>query len=209
MKTSTPWRALLIGCVSCLLALPSFGANSEINQTATLAASPEPDWPQWRGPRRDGICDERGLLGAWPEGGPRLLWNTIGLGKGYSAPIIIKDRIYLAGDFENELRVFALDLQGNRIWTATNGQPWKQPYPGARASAVYANGRVYHLNAHGRVACYQADNGKEVWAVQVRERFGGKVNTWAYSECLLVDGSRLIVTPGGTKALMADRKSVV
>jgi outer membrane protein assembly factor BamB len=68
---------------------------------------------------------------------------------------------------------------------------------------------VYHLNAHGRVACFDAATGKELWAVDVLERFGGKNITWGLSECLLVDGPRVIVTPGGTQALMAalDKKT--
>ena len=76
-------------------------------------------------------------------------------------------------------------------------------YPGRRACCAYREGRLYHLNAHGRVACLDAASGKELWAVDVLERFAGRNITWAMSECLLVDGPRLIVTPGGDKALMA------
>ena len=59
------------------------------------------------------------------------------------------------------------------------------------------------MNAHGRVACLAADSGKVLWAVDVLDRFRGEEPTWAMSECLLVDGSRVIVTPGGDKALLA------
>jgi outer membrane protein assembly factor BamB len=170
---------------------------------ARLVASPENGWPQWRGPRRDGICEETGLLQHWPEGGPPLLWKTNGLGRGYSAPVMTGERLYLAGEVEDELRIFALDLQGRPLWAAPNGRSWKGPYPGARASCTFSDGRLYHLNAHGRVACLDAANGSELWTVDLVERFGGKVNTWAYSENLLVDGPRVIVTPGGTRALVA------
>ena len=170
---------------------------------ARLIASPEPGWPQWRGPRRDGLCDETGLLQHWPDAGPPLLWKTNGLGRGYVAPIITGNRLYLAGDVDEDLQVFAFDLQGRRLWQATNGRAWKGPYPGARASCAFRDGRLYHLNAHGRVACWNAATGAELWAVDLLERFGGRVNTWAYSECLLVDGPRVIVTPGGRRALMA------
>ena len=170
---------------------------------AEIIPSPEPDWPQWRGPGRDAHCDETGLLKTWPEAGPQVAWTRKGIGFGYSAPIICKDRLYITGDIGEELRIFACDLAGNRIWETTNGKSWKRPYPGARACLAYADGRLFHMNAHGRVACLDAATGKEHWAVETHERFEAKNITWAKSECLLVDGPRVIVTPGGNKAVMA------
>jgi len=166
-------------------------------------ASPDPGWPQWRGPRRDGRSLETNLASSWPEAGPPRLWTATNLGRGYSAPIISDGRIYLAGDVGRELHLFALDLEGRLLWRATNGVSWKNPYPGARASCALSNQRLFHMNAHGRVACLDPATGRELWSVNVIERFGGEVPTWALGECLLVDGPRLIVTPGGRDALMA------
>jgi len=198
-------------CAAALGAPAALAAAAQPNEpvTARLIASPEPGWPQWRGPRRDGVCDETGLLQQWPAGGPQLLWKASGLGRGYCAPIITGGRIYLAGDVADELRIFALDLQGQPVWQSENGRAWKSPYPGARASCAYSEGRLYHRNAHGRVACLDARTGAELWAVDVLERFGGKTITWGLAENLLVDGPRLIVTAGGTTALMAalDKKT--
>lgn len=168
-----------------------------------LIASPEPGWPQWRGPRRDGISDEKGLLQEWPENGPPLLWKFDGLGVGWSSPIIVGDRVYITGDVDDDLVLWALDHEGRVQWRVTNGAAWQGSYPGARASSVYSEGRLYLLNAHGRLACFDADSGAEIWAVDIAERFDAENITWAFSECLLVDGSRVIVTPGGAKALMA------
>lgn len=168
-----------------------------------LIASDEPGWPQWRGVRRDGVSDETGLLPAWPEGGPRLLWKVAGLGKGWSSPIVVGSSVYITGDVGDDLVVFAFDLDGNPQWQVTNGLAWKRSYPGARACCAFSEGRLYHLNAHGRLACLDAASGDEAWAVDVLERFEGENITWALSECLLVDGDRVIVTPGGKKALMA------
>ncbi len=161
------------------------------------------DWPQWRGPRRDGVCDETGLLEQWPEDGPKLLWSSTNLGRGYSAPIVVGKRIYLTGDVGDELQINALDLDGKRVWQTKNGRAWNGPYPGARASCTFDGGRLYHLNAHGRVACLATETGKEIWSADLVERFGAKVIHWGLSENLLVDGSRVIVTPGGSKALLA------
>jgi len=168
-----------------------------------LIASPEPDWPQWRGPRRDGISDEKGLLESWPDGGPKLLWKIDGIGAGWSCPIIVGQRIYITGDVGSDLVIFALDLNGQVQWKVKNGRNWKNPYPGARACCVFSEGRLYNMNAHGRVVCLDAASGREHWAVNILERFDAKNITWALSECLLVDGRNLIVTPGGKKALMA------
>jgi len=99
--------------------------------------------------------------------------------------------------------IFAFDLAGSLKWKANNGKAWKASFPGARAACAYSQGRLYHMNAHGRVACLDAKTGEELWAVDVLERFQGRNITLGLSECLLVDGQRVIVTPGGNKALMA------
>jgi outer membrane protein assembly factor BamB len=171
--------------------------------TDGLIGLPEPGWPQWRGPRRDGISDETGLLTSWPDGGPKLLWKIDGIGTGWSCPNIVGQRIYITGDMGDDLVIFALNRSGEIQWKVTNGRNWKNPYPGARACCVFSEGRLYNMNAHGRVVCLDAASGQELWSVNILERFDAKNITWALSECLLVDGRNLIVTPGGKKALMA------
>ncbi|NUQ65732.1 MAG: PQQ-like beta-propeller repeat protein [Pirellulales bacterium] len=191
----------LLAAVS-MAAQPSESSASQLHAEG-LVKSPEPGWPQWRGPYRDGISDERGLLPAWPEGGPRLLWQKQGLGNGWSSPIVVNDRLYITGDVEGSLVVFAFDVEGNLLWQTANGKAWEGSFPGARACCAFSEGRLYHLNAHGRLACLDAAAGKELWAVDIFERFEGTNIQWALSECVLVDGPRVIVTPGGKKALMA------
>lgn len=195
------WAALVL----LLLAAPQYlsAAGRAPFPQSRIVPSPEPDWPQWRGPRRDGISTETGLLREWPDGGPQLVWKSEAIGRGYSAPIIVRDRLYLAGEVGNALLLFALDSNGKTVWTATNGAAWKGPYPGARASATFSAGRIYHMNGHGRVGCYDAASGKELWAVPVQEQFDGKNITWARAECLIVDNDRVYVTAGGKKALAA------
>ena len=168
-----------------------------------LVASSETGWPQWRGPRRDGVSDEKNLLASWPDGGPPLLWKAEGLGRGWSSPVVTGGSIYLTGDVGDELRIVALDLDGKERWQKTNGRAWTGQYPGARASCAVSQGRLYHLNAHGRVACLDAKTGAELWTVDILQRFEGVNILWGLSECLLVDGPRLIVTPGGRKGAVA------
>lgn len=161
------------------------------------------DWPQWRGPSRDGLTAEKNLLQSWPEGGPPVAWSVDDLGKGWTSPVIGGGRLYVTGDVGADLVVRAFDLQGKPLWTSKNGASWTGSYPGARASCAFSEGRLFHLNAHGRLAAFDAASGKELWARNVLEDFEAPQITWALSECVLVDGPRVIVTPGGRKALMA------
>ncbi|MCX7886607.1 MAG: PQQ-binding-like beta-propeller repeat protein [Verrucomicrobiae bacterium] len=182
--------------------LPSL-ANATGGATADrVIGSPEPGWPQWRGIWRDGVSRETGLLPAWPEGGPPRLWTVSGLGRGWSSPIITHGSIYITGDVGGSLVIFAFDLDGRPLWQAQNGGCWTTNYPGARSSCTYHRGRIYHMNAHGRVVCLDAATGRERWAVNVLEQFEGSNITWGLSECLLVDGSRVFVGAGGKKGQM-------
>ena len=168
-----------------------------------LIASPEEGWPQWRGPRRDGISNEIGMLTNWPSAGPRLLWKAEGIGRAWSSPIVTGGAVFITGDVGTNLVIFSFDQYGHLNWRSTNGLAWAGSYPGGRACCAYSQGVVYHLNAHGRAAALEARSGKELWAVDILQRFGGHELTWAFGECLLVDGPRVLVTPGGSKALMA------
>ncbi len=170
---------------------------------AELIGSHEPGWPQWRGPFRDGISRESGLVKEWPEGGPPLVWTVKGLGRGWSSPVIARERLFVTGDIGEALVIHSFDLDGRRLWQATNGASWRGPYPGARASCAVAGDRVVHMNAHGRCAAYDMRDGRELWAVNVLERFEAPNIRWAISECVLVDGGRVLVTAGGARALMA------
>lgn len=167
-------------------------------------ASPEPGWPQWRGPARDGLSAETNLLTTWPSGGPPLLWTADGLGSGWSCPVGRGDTVYVTGDVGSNLIVFALNsADGRERWRATNGAAWRASYPGARSCGALAGDRYYHLNAHGRLACLDAATGRERWAVDLCARFDTRPHTWGLSECVLVDGDRVIVTPAGPRTLVA------
>jgi len=168
-----------------------------------LVPSPEPDWPQWRGPRRDAVSTETGLLDAWPEGGPRLLWKLTGMGKGWCSPIVVGNTLYIGGDVSARLMIFALDLDGKIKWKVPNGNAWKRSHPGSRASCAYSEGKIYQMNAYGRVLCLDADTGKHQWNVDILNRFGARQPYFGTSECLLIDGKNVIVTPAGKTALIA------
>jgi outer membrane protein assembly factor BamB len=120
-----------------------------------------------------------------------------------------EDRLVITGDEAGELRLFAFDLEGRELWRAGNGRAWRRQYPGARSSAAISEGRVYHQNAHGRLACFDAETGHELWAVALLDRFEGRNITWGLSECPLVDERAVYATAGGSKALLValDKRS--
>jgi outer membrane protein assembly factor BamB len=177
-------------------------ADAQESSAPSLVCSASPDWPQWRGVRRDGISSEKGLLQAWPDGGPKLLWKVSGIGRGYSSPIIAAGGVYVTGDSDKELVISAFSLDGQPLWKTANGEPWKKSYPGARSSCCFDDGRLYHMNAHGSLVCLDAATGGLAWAVNVLERYEAKNITWGISESVLVDGGRVFATPAGTKGLV-------
>jgi outer membrane protein assembly factor BamB len=176
---------------------------AEEARTTRLVASVSPDWPQWRGPLRNGVSEEVGLLQSWPDGGPIQEWTASGIGGGYASPIVVADTIYIPGDGDEDLSISAISLNGRLRWRVKNGAVWERPFPGARAACCYDDGKLYHMNAHGRLACLDAADGTEQWTVRVLDRFEAKNITWGISESVLVDGELVFVTPAGAKALMA------
>ena len=167
------------------------------------------DWPQWRGPKRDGSSTETGLLKQWPADGPKLLWKASGLGKGFATVAVVGDRIFTAGDIGDSSFVLALNrADGSLLWKAALGKPGGGP-PGPRGSPTVSGDSVYELGQQGDLVCVEAATGKEVWHKQLRKDFGGQCGGWQYSESVLVDGDRVICTPGGGKGtlLALDKKT--
>ncbi|HEX7174760.1 MAG TPA: PQQ-binding-like beta-propeller repeat protein [Pyrinomonadaceae bacterium] len=173
-----------------------------------MAASTS-DWPQWRGPARDGTSRESGLLKQWPKEGPKLLWQVNDIGDGYSTPAVVGQRIYLMSNrgMENEF-VQALSTQdGKPIWTTRVGNvgnpDQSPPYAKARSTPTVDGSLIYALGSDGDLACLETKSGRVRWQKNIRTEFGGQPGTWAYAESPLVDGDVVVVTPGGAQATMA------
>lgn len=205
---SLPYRTSLLLALALCMAYCAPGAPADDSPQAgavTTAKSPasEPYWPEFHGPKRDNISLEIGLLKRWPEGGPQLVWEYDDCGIGYSGVSLADGRIYCAGDFDREEHVFALDLNGKLLWKSPNGKAWTGAEPGSRTTPTYVDGILYHMSPIGRLAAYRADNGQEVWAVDLKERFDAQYGIWAMSENLVVDGDLVLCLPGGKKGFAA------
>jgi outer membrane protein assembly factor BamB len=157
------------------------------------------DWPQWRGPRRDGVSAERGLLKAWPESGPPLAWKATGAGQGYSSFAVAGGRLYTLGAREDREHVIAFDVaSGKRVWDAPHGQRFSNDRgDGPRGTPTVDGTRVYAFGASGDLTALEAASGKVAWTVNVIRDFGGQNITWGLSESPLIVGDRIIVSPGG------------
>jgi len=179
--------------------------------TSAALAAASPEWPQWRGPNRDDVAQESGLLTKWPESGPPLAWKASGLGVGFSSLAISGGRIYTLGDRQGSQQVVAMSLADGKIaWTAKVGPVWEDEYGGPRGTPTVDGDRVYALGTEGDLVCLQAAMGKEVWRKNLARDFGGQVmSSWKLAESPLVDGDRLIVTPGVPSATLValDKKT--
>lgn len=179
--------------------------------TSLLTATAAPgDWPTWRGPKRDGISTETGLLKAWPAGGPPLAWKTRGCGAGYSSVSIADGRVITLGDGPDGLRAVAFSaVDGKPLWESeVIGKPGGD-FAGGKSTPTIDEGLVYVLGQFGDLVCLEAKSGKVMWKKSLTADFGGRMQQWNFTESPLVDGNKLLATPGGPQGTMValDKKT--
>ncbi|HVX14158.1 MAG TPA: PQQ-binding-like beta-propeller repeat protein [Pirellulales bacterium] len=207
--------ALGIALLVCLAVAPARAADAGGRKPGRL----EHDWPTFRGADRTAVSPDTGLLQAWPEGGPRVVYDIKGPGRGYSSVVVAGDRIYtlgdnlsIADDKDEYLMAFSRD-EGKPLWKLKTGAPWNQgqeSWQSSRATPTVAGDLIYAVTAEGELVCAEAATGGERWRTNLKSKFGGnKGDGWGYSESVLIDGDRLICTPGGEKATMValDKKT--
>jgi len=188
----------LTSSLCCMILLALLLAPSAM---AAAASEDHPGgfWPQFLGPNRDNTSTETGLWRAWPEAGPPLLWTFTETGRGYAAPSIAQGMLFTSGDFGADEYVLALDLNGNLLWKTPNGPAWRGAEPGARTTPTWSDGRLYHMGCQGRLAAIEATTGNEIWVTDLVEAFGTQRSTWGMAENVIVEGNRVLCTPGGTR----------
>ncbi len=156
------------------------------------------DWPQWHGPNRNAMSSETGLLKQWPEGGPKLLWSVTGLGKGFSSIAVADGLVYTTGAGEGDKGFLVVhDLNGKFKWKLDYGAEWTGGYPGVRSTPTVDGDRVYLMTGAGTIVCIDTKTRKTKWAVNAVKKFKAKMIRWGIAESLLIDGDKVICTPGG------------
>jgi len=185
-----------------------FGIASALAALTTLTAVAQTarpgEWPQWRGPDRTGLSRETGLLKTWPAEGPRLVWKAGNLGLGYTTPSVAAGKVFGMGNRGPNETVWALDA-------ATGQDAWSTPIAsartvdrgdGSRGTPTVDGANIYALGVGGDLVCLETASGKLKWRKSLVTDFGGSMPGWGYSESPLVDGDKVIVTPGGRAATL-------
>jgi outer membrane protein assembly factor BamB len=183
----------------------SLGFSAVFFLLSIVPSARSEDWPQWRGPNRNGISTETGWLGAWPATGPKIVWKNQ-IGTGYSSISISEGRVYTMGNTAKSKRdanqkdvVFCFDA-------GTGREIWKYPYDCALSAKNYKGGPnatptvdgkfVYTFSKEGHVHCLDAIGGKEIWARNLQKEEGLKPPTWGYASSATVHGNLLLLNAG-------------
>lgn len=169
------------------------------------------NWPTFRGADRTSVAKGQ-YLTEWPAGGPKLLWQTKGAGRGYASLAIVDGKIYTLGDNlstagnDKDEYLTCFDASGKPLWKSKTGPAWNEGSPdwqGSRSTPTVDGGLVYVITPHGVLVACDAATGAEKWRKDLKKEFGGKkADSWGYSESPLLDGENLICTPGGTENTM-------
>ncbi len=160
------------------------------------------DWAQWRGPDRTGLSKETGLAKSWPEKGPEVVWKVDHIGLGYSSMTVRGDRLFTQGNIDGQGFMLCLNAKDGAILWKTHPPTESEEYKhgkgdGARGTPTLDGDLLFTIGGGGDVTCLDANSGSVVWSKHLMKDFGGSRPGWGFSESPLVDGERLIVTPGG------------
>jgi len=199
-------RMFVVGLTVALAATAYLGLRPAEHVSAAI-----PEWPQWRGPARNDISPDTGLLKSWAQGGPALAWKFSGLGSGFSSVAIAGGKIITMGDKGDSQYVSAVNqADGKTLWSTKVGPAWSDEFGGPRGTPTIDGELVYAIGTEGDLVCLETATGKERWRKSLPSDFGGRMmSQWKFSEPPLVDGNRLVFTPGGkTAALVSlDKKT--
>ena len=162
------------------------------------------DWPQWRGPDRDDLSQETGLIKNWPVGGPHLGWLFDNCGVGYSGPAIVDGRLYVMGGRDGKAQLICLDTNdGREMWHTNLSNVLENNWgDGPRSTPTVDGDFIYTITANGQLTCVSKHNGKIIWSVSMTD-LGGKVPFWGYSESPLIYKNMVVCTPGGSQGTFA------
>lgn len=170
--------------------------------SASAFAQSNANWPQWRGPNRDGVSKEKGLLKQWPAEGPPLAWKAAGAGRGYSSFSIANGRLFTMGLRGDREFIIAFDVAtGKEAWATPHGSAFRNDRgDGPRGTPTVDGDRLYALGGNGDLSAIEHRTGRLVWSKNILKEFGGSQIRWGISESPLIVGNKVLVNPGGPGA---------
>jgi glucose dehydrogenase len=184
-----------------VLVFPQLSPAADTEKTSVSSLTPS--WPQWRGPNRDDISPDLGLLKDWKQKAPQLVWTADGLGSGFAGVSLEAGKIYTTGNFPDGQKVIAVSMDGKVLWSkAMTDTPPKHGKDGSRCTPSVNGELVYAIASSGKIICLKASSGEEVWSRDFKEFGGRMMSSWGFSESPLVDGDRVLCTPGGKDAMI-------
>ncbi|MGE5195218.1 MAG: PQQ-binding-like beta-propeller repeat protein [Deltaproteobacteria bacterium] len=208
------WR--ILACLSLLVAAAPMaeGADKAAPAAVPLTAGAKEigaTWPQFLGPDRNNRSRESGLLKRWPKDGPKLQKTVKGLGVGFSNISIADAAAYTMGNHGDRELVLAFNLDsGENLWKFDNAPAYHNGYgDGPRSTPTIDGDRLYALGGTGELVCLDRTSGTKIWQKNIVKDFGAGVPGWGICESVLIDGDRLICTPGGKDATLValDKKT--
>ncbi len=168
-----------------------------------LSCEKKSEFSDWRGPQRNGIYPEKGLLQEWPEDGPKLAWSVEGLGYGHSSPAVAGGKVFVSGIKDTvaaEGTLFVFDTRGNKLFEKNYGKDFAYNFYGTRSTPLVADDKIYIESGMGAIYCLNVNTGDEIWSKDFKSDFGvDSVIQFGNSESVLIDGDRLICVPGGSE----------
>lgn len=190
--------------LSLPLGLLGLALVSHLLSSAHAAA----EWKEWRGPGRRDHSPDTGLLQEWPAAGPRRLWVSDKAGLGYSGYSVANGRLYTLGLREEQEYLLAFNVaDGAEVWATPSGTLYKNDWGnGPRATPTLDGQHVYAMGGKGVLTCADATTGKALWQKDLAKDLGGKIQSWGYTESVLLVGDLVICTPGGEQGTLAALK---
>ncbi|HUR19550.1 MAG TPA: PQQ-binding-like beta-propeller repeat protein [Vicinamibacterales bacterium] len=170
-----------------------------LDQTPSAAAAG--NWPQWRGPNRDGVSTEKGLLQTWPADGPRKLFTATGMGGGFSSVAVTGGRIYTMGDRRDGQYALAFnEADGKPMWATRVGEVHQDEYGGPRGTPTVDGDLVFVLASEGTIVALEAATGRHLWSKSLTRDYRAPTPGWLFAESPLVDGPNVLISPGSSRA---------
>jgi outer membrane protein assembly factor BamB len=152
---------------------------------------------EWRGPNRSGVYNETGLLKQWPAEGPKLIWAIDSTGRGYGSPVVAASQIFISGEIDSTIYLYAYNLEGKLLWKSAYGQEWVKNFPGSRSTPTVVGDLIYVCSGKGDIACIEKKSGKIKWSLNMVTDLKGIINMFGYAGSLLVNGDLVYCQPGG------------